>query len=90
MSKISEALKAIIENPEDLSTLPQLVAGVEELEKSEEGYMERIARLQEVNKNYLSQIPIPNNDPQPEHEEDKAPTLDDAKDYLIQTLTGGN
>ena len=88
MGKIADALKALIENSEDLSSLPQLVAQVETLEASEEGYQNRIAKLQEVNRNYLAQIPIPNNEPEPEPE-DKEPTLEDAKQYL-ESFLGGN
>lgn len=89
--KLSEALRALIDNPDDLSTLPQLVAQVEQLEASEEGYQERIAKLQEINKSYLAQIPIPDADPHKKNtkEEDKEPTLEDAKSVLIETL-GGN
>jgi hypothetical protein len=89
MAKLADALKKLIENSDDLSTLPQLVAQVEALEASEETYQERIARLQEINKSYLAQIPVPSDktkEPPPEPEE---PTLADAKEYLIQAL-GGN
>jgi hypothetical protein len=89
MGKIADALKKLIENSDDLSTLPQLVAQVETIEASEETYQDRIARLQEINKSYLAQIPIPSdktNEPPAPPEE---PTLEDAKQYLIQTL-GGN
>jgi hypothetical protein len=88
MGKIADALKKLIENSDDLSTLPQLVAQVENIEASEETYQERIAKLQEINKSYLAQIPIPTDktqDPPPEPEE---PTLADAKEYLIQALGG--
>jgi cell pole-organizing protein PopZ len=89
MGKIADALRKLIENSDDLSTLPQLVAQVETIEASEESYQDRIARLQEINKSYLAQIPIPNdktNEPPAPPEE---PTLEDAKQYLIQSL-GGN
>jgi hypothetical protein len=88
MGKIADALKKLIENSDDLSTLPQLVAQVEGIEASEESYQARIAKLQEINKSYLAQIPIPedktNQPPAPPEE----PTLADAKDYLIQALGG--
>ena len=89
MGKIADALKALIENSDDLSNLPQLVAQVETLESSEEGYQDRIARLQEVNKSYLAQIPIPGQETQTQEEEEDEPTLEDAKQYLINHL-GGN
>jgi hypothetical protein len=89
MGKIADALKKLIENSDDLSTLPQLVAQVETIEASEATYQDRIARLQEINKSYLAQIPIPDDktiEPPPNPEE---PTLEDAKNYLIEKL-GGN
>lgn len=87
MSAISKALKKLIENPDDLTALPSLIAQVEELEDSEENYQLRIGKLQDLNKKYLAQIPIPGNEP--EEEPNEQPTLDDAKNYLIKKL-GGN
>jgi hypothetical protein len=89
MGKIADALKKLIENSDDLSTLPLLVAQVETIEASEENYQTRIAKLQEINKSYLAQIPIPTdktNEPPAEPDE---PTMADAKQYLIEAL-GGN
>lgn len=86
--KLSAALKALIENSDDLSTLPQLVARAEEMENSEGDYLERIAKLQEINKTYLAQIPIPGETPE-EATDEEEPTLDDAKNVLIELL-GGN
>ena len=73
MSEISKALKALIPTEEgqdiDLSSLPQLIGKVEELEQAEVGYMERIDKLQQMNRNYLAQIPIPGNEKKEEKEE---------------------
>jgi hypothetical protein len=88
MAKLAEALKKLIENSDDLSSLPQLVAQVEALEASEEDYQSRIARLQEINKSYLAQIPIPGDETKKPPAEPEEPTLDDAKQYLIQALGG--
>jgi hypothetical protein len=88
MGKIADALKKLIENSDDLSTLPQLVAQVEGIESSEGDYQERISKLQDINKKYLAQIPIATdktNEP-PAAPED--PTLDDAKNYLVEMLKG--
>lgn len=86
--KLSEALKALIANPDDLTALPQLVATAEALETSEFGYQERIAKLQDINKQYLAQIPIPGAEPTKKDDEPKEATLDDAKQYLVETLGG--
>ena len=90
--EISKALQKIIENPDDLSTLPQIVAKVQELEEKvqkfpeiEQQYLERIERLQEINRSYLAQIPIPG---QEEKKEDVEPefTLEDAKKELVKAM----
>lgn len=84
---LSEALKAIIADPEDLTQLPSIIEKVAELEASELQYQERISKLQNLNKEFLAQIPIAGEDkPEPQEEED--PTLEDAKAYLIETLGG--
>jgi hypothetical protein len=88
MAVISAALKKLIENSDDLSTLPQLVAQVEALEASEEQYQVRIAKLQEINKSYLAQIPIPDDKPTGDDQKDEEPTLQDASDYLVNFLKG--
>jgi hypothetical protein len=89
MAVIAAALKKLLENSEDLSTLPQLVAQVEALEAAEADYQGKIAKLQEINRSYLAQIPVPTdktNEPPAAPEE---PTMADAKNYLIEAL-GGN
>jgi hypothetical protein len=87
MGKIADALKKLIENSDDLSTLPQLVAQVEGIESSEGDYQERISKLQDINKKYLAQIPIAGAEPEPPAEPEE-PTLDDARNYLIESLGG--
>lgn len=89
MGQIADALKKLLENSDDLSTLPQLVAQVETLETSEAGYQTRIADLQRVNREYLAQIPVPGQK-QEEEEDDEEPTLEDAKETLIGLLKGDN
>mgnify|MGYP001438185433 FL=1 len=90
--EISNALQKIIENPDDLSTLPQIVAKVQELEEKvqkfpeiEQQYMERIERLQEINRSLLAQIPIPGQEKKEENTEPEV-TLEDAKKALFQAM----
>ena len=90
--EISKALQKIIEDPDDLSTLPQIVAKVQELEEKvkkfpeiEQQYMERIERLQEINRSYLAQIPIPGQEQKKEDTEPEV-TLEDAKEALFQAM----
>jgi putative N-acetylmannosamine-6-phosphate epimerase len=83
--KLSEALQAVIDNPEDLSTLPQLVARATEMEGAEGGYLERIAKLQDINKNYLAQIPIPGEGKKDEPQDDVV-TFEDAQAQLLSAF----
>ena len=84
---LSDALRAIIADPEDLTKLPTIIEQVAQLEASELQYQERISKLQNLNKEFLAQIPIAGeNKAEPQEEED--PTLEDAKAYLIETLGG--
>ena len=94
MSEISKALKALIPTEEgqdiDLSSLPQLIGKVEELEQAEVGYMERIDKLQQMNRNYLSQIPIPGSEKEEkeEKEEEKSLTAEDGIKALTNIFKG--
>ena len=93
MSEISKALKALIPTEDgqdiDLSSLPQLIGNVEELEQAEVGYMERIDKLQQMNRNYLSQIPIPGSEKEEEEKEEEKPlTAEDGIKALTNIFKG--
>lgn len=90
MGVLADALKKLIENSEDLSSLPQLVAQVESLENNEVDYQTKIAKLQEVNRSYLAQIPIPTDKTKEDPEPQGDPTLEDAKSYLVEALSKGD
>ena len=83
---LSDALKKIISDPEDLTQLPTIIERVAQLEASELQYQERISKLQNLNKEFLAQIPIAGEDTQTEEQQDEEPTLEDARDYLISAL----
>ena len=85
---LSEALKAIIADPEDLTQLPAIIEQVAQLEASELQYQERISKLQNLNKEFLAQIPIAGEDTKADDQQEEDPTLEDAKAYLIETLGG--
>ena len=95
LKEIIEGLKEIVENPEDLSKIPEYIAKLEEHSKTysdqEEAYQERIMKLQQANRNLLSQIPIPGAEPQNEEEDDKV-TFEDAQQQLLKAMNnvGGN
>lgn len=86
---LSDALKKIIDDPEDLTQLPTIIEQVAQLEASEIEYQSRISKLQNLNKEFLAQIPIAGEDTKTEDQQDPEPTLEDAKQYLVETL-GGN
>ena len=85
---LSEALRAIIADPEDLTQLPTIIEKVAQLEASELQYQERISKLQNLNKEFLAQIPIAGEDTKVDDQQDEDPTLEDAKAYLVETLGG--
>ena len=85
---LSDALKAIIADPEDLTQLPAIIEQVAQLEASELQYQERISKLQNLNKEFLAQIPIAGEDTKAQDQQEEDPTLEDAKAYLIETLGG--
>lgn len=91
MNEELEALRALIANPDDLSTLPQTIARLEEYHTTvttrETEDLERITNLQNANRSLLSQIPISTGAPDPpEDSEDEAPTFEDAQAELLKTL----
>lgn len=95
MKEIIEQLKALQENPDDLSNIPTIITKLEEANANysnqEEAYQERIMRLQASNRSLLSQIPIPGNEPTQEPEDDK-PSFEQAQEELIKAMqnVGGN
>jgi hypothetical protein len=89
MGQIANLLKKLQENSEDLSTLPQLIAQVETLEAAETDYQVKIDNLQKINRSYLAQIPVPSDKTNEPPAAPPEPTMDDVKNYLVQTLTGG-
>lgn len=87
MSLVS-ALKALQENPDDMTQLPQIIEQVATLEGEIGSYQERISNLQQINKEYLGMIPVETNvteevekDVEPEE-----PTFKDAQEQLMKVL----
>ena len=89
MGKLAKAIQELIKNSDDLSSLPQIAAQVEEIENQDDFYQERIQKLQEINRNYLAQIPIPGQEQTQEPEGEPEATLEDAKEHIINSM-GGN
>lgn len=82
---LAEALRKIIEDPEDLTQLPAIIAQAQELEDSVTDYQERIGKLQRLNKEYLDQIPVVGNSKQEEPEEEEA-TFEQAQQELLKAM----
>lgn len=64
-TKLSEQIKALMDNPDDLSLLPTLHAKALEVEAQEGEYQVRIDKLQMTNRNLLQSIPTPGEPPKP-------------------------
>lgn len=85
MASLYERIKALIENSEDLSDLPQIATDVQTLEAELEDRENRIAKLHEINRKYLKMIPV-DEPPATKEEKDQPPTIDDAVEAIKQTL----
>lgn len=89
MASIADELKKLQENPDDLTQLPNLISKVEQIENNEQDYQQRIDTLQQINRSYLAQIPIPGNEPE-EKEEPQAGEVsdDDIKNIIMSNVEG--
>ena len=85
---LADALKALQENPDDMTQLPQIIEQVATLEGEIGSYQERISNLQQINKEYLGMIPVETNatETEPEPTEPEEPTFEQAQEQLINVL----
>lgn len=96
MKEVIEGLKSLVENPDDLSTIPNMVAKLEEYQRKhselETDYQEKINSLQQVNRNLLAQIPVTQEESKDEEQEEKEVTFEEAREALLQAMNnvGGN
>lgn len=67
--KLSEMLKKIIDDPENLTELPQIIEGVMNLENENVEFEEKVATLHKRNREYLRMIPIPETKTEEKEEE---------------------
>ena len=93
MTKLSERIKALMDNPDDLSILAELHTQAVEVEQQEADYQLRIDNLQSSHRNLLKMIPQPE-EPKQEPKEDEeiineAPTLLEGAE-AFKNLIGGN
>lgn len=83
---LSERLKLILESPEDLSTLPELIKEVETLEEEFASANDKIGELHEINRKYLSMIPIEDETEVKEEEQEIEVTVEDAVQSILEGL----
>ena len=88
MGKLYDLVKAIADNPDDLTKLPEVLDKVKEIEESETSLMTRVEQLHESNKNFLKMITVEDPKPPEEKNEEKTPTLADIAAAIA--AKGGN
>ncbi len=84
--KLSEVIKTLIENPEDLSTLPQAAELAQNLELELQTQAEQIGTLQENYRKVLKMVPIPNNEPAQEEPAEPEYKPEDAVKEILEGL----
>lgn len=89
MDEQIQALQAMIDNPDDLSSLPQVIEQLKEHKQQWDTQsasdLDRITNLQESNRKLLSQIPIASDEPKDDPADD-GPTFDQAKEQLFNAM----
>lgn len=83
MDEILNFLTQLKDNPEDLSALPQAIEKATAIKKELEDAYDKIGKLQELNKKYLSMIPI-KDETEAEPKEEPEVTLDDVIKSIIK------
>ena len=90
MKEQIEALQALIENPDDLSSLPGVIEQLQEYETTATTRatedLGRITNLQNANRNLLSQIPINTGQTEDSTPEDDQPTFEQAQEQLVNAM----
>lgn len=85
MATLRERLQALIDNPDDLSTLPEIISEVGQLETELDEANEKIGKLHELNRKYLAMIPI-NDGTEKKEEEEKPVTVEDAVKEIMKEV----
>lgn len=86
---ISDRLKALIDNPDDLTSLPGLIDETSKLETEYGEALDKVGELHELNRKYLKMIPVatgPEEKPGPEQLEIQPVTYTDAVDAIMQEI----
>lgn len=85
-------LKEIIKNPDDLSAIPDVIGGIEEMEKTIEDLQtqvsdgeEKIGQLHELNRKYLKMIPV-KDEIEEQEQENNTVTIEDAVTEILEEV----
>jgi len=85
--KLSEILRKLKENPDDLSALGEAIAQAENLEEQTTTQTDQIGKLQENYRKAIQMIPVPGEEPKEEEsEEEKMPTIEEAAAKIAEDL----
>lgn len=84
---ITELLKKMLNNPDDLTDLPGVIEQVAKLETEHQEALDKVGEMHELNRKYLSMIPIADS-LEPEQDEQKPDpiTFDDAVNSIMKEI----
>ena len=85
---ITELLKKMLDNPDDLTDLPGVIEQVSKLESEHQEALDKVGEMHELNRKYLSMIPIADSLEAEQEEEEKPDpvTFDDAVNSIMQEI----
>lgn len=87
MGKVADMIKKLIETPEDVSILPDLLKEAEALESAEANAMSLVEKVQATNRNLLSQI-VTQKEPEKKDEKTEI-TSNDITKAIIEEMEKG-
>ena len=84
---ITELLKKMLDNPDDLTDLPGVIEQVANLETEHQEALDKVGEMHELNRKYLSMIPIADSlEPEQEEQRPDPITFDDAVNSIMQEI----
>lgn len=93
MPKLTELIKQLRENPEDINLIPEIESLAIEHENNEVEYQSTVTKLQSSNRELLKMIPVyePPKQPDPQQDEVKpvVPMMDQAISAMQEIIKGG-
>ena len=93
MPKLTELIKQLRENPEDINLIPEIESLAIEHENNEFEYQSTVTKLQASNRELLKMIPVPETpkapDPQQDQVKPEVPLMDQAVAVMQEIIKGG-